>query len=179
MLLNLIFQLRQMIYEGPLIRRLVSYEYNGRKYYQVSHCSLPTSKHTILIEQNHHTNTGMIDMSPQWLRDSFFGQCMRHICKPVWCEYPEESAGWMEAANFHNLSSQNEKSIRVEWYSDTDEENPQSWSQAKKAFVTGVIGAYSFVVYMSAPIYTPGENSFMDEFHVSSAEAALGLAIYV
>jgi DHA1 family multidrug resistance protein-like MFS transporter len=118
-------------------------------------------------------------MNTQWLRDSFFGQCIRHICKPAWSEYPEEEPGWIEATDFDKNPSQNEKIIRVEWYSDTDEENPRNWTQAKKAFVTGVIGAYSFVVYMSAPIYTPGENSFIEEFHVSNAEAALGLAIYV
>lgn len=118
-------------------------------------------------------------MGIEWLRDSFTGQCLRQICKPSWAEYPEESTGWIEESNPERAHSQNEKTFNVDWYSSSDEENPKNWSQAKKAFVTSVIGAYSFVVYMSAPIYTPGEDSFIEEFAVSNAEAALGLAIYV
>lgn len=42
-----------------------------------------------------------------------------------------------------------------------------------------VIGAYSFVVYMAAPTYTPSENVFREEFGANGAEDSLGLALYV
>ncbi|KAJ5102524.1 hypothetical protein N7532_003053 [Penicillium argentinense] len=117
-------------------------------------------------------------MKLQWLRDSFFGQCVRHFWTPSWAKYPEESANWLEECKFDS-ADQHQKTIHVNWYSENDEDNPQLWPQAKKAFVAGVIGAYSFVVYMSAPIYTPSESAFMEEFHASNSEASLGLALYV
>lgn len=49
-----------------------------------------------------------------------------------------------------------------------------------KESICGVyIGAYSFVVYMAAPIYTASENAFREEFGVNGAEGSLGLALYV
>lgn len=45
-------------------------------------------------------------------------------------------------------SSNTNNTILVDWYSDDDKENPQNWSQSKKAFVAFVIGAYSFVVHL-------------------------------
>ncbi|CAG7983359.1 unnamed protein product [Penicillium salamii] len=110
-----------------------------------------------------------------WLRDSFLGQCLRPLCKPSWLRYKEENLGyWQEY-----LQPESEKTVPVEWYSENDEENPQNWSESKKAFVLFTIGIYSFVVYMAAPIYTPSENAFIDEFGVNNAEASLGLALYV
>lgn len=69
--------------------------------------------------------------------------------------------------------------ILVDWYSDDDKENPHNWSRSKKAFVAFVIGAYNFVVYMAASIYTPSENAFREEFGVNGAEGSLGLSLYV
>jgi DHA1 family multidrug resistance protein-like MFS transporter len=114
-------------------------------------------------------------MPLQWLRDSFVGQSLRQFCKISCLKYNEEHPHWH---CFDNKALQDEKTIRVEWSPD-DEENPHNWSPIKKAFVLFVIGAYSFVVYMSAPIYTPSENAFIEEFGVNNAEAALGLALYV
>ncbi|KAJ6083058.1 hypothetical protein N7467_007193 [Penicillium canescens] len=114
-------------------------------------------------------------MPLQWLRDSFVGQTLRQFCKISCLKYNEEHPHWH---CFDNKALQDEKTIRVEWSPD-DEENPHNWSPIKKAFVLFVIGAYSFVVYMSAPIYTPSENAFIEEFGVNNAEAALGLALYV
>ncbi|KAL4787692.1 major facilitator superfamily domain-containing protein [Aspergillus varians] len=114
-------------------------------------------------------------MPIQWLRDSFLGQTLRLIYKPAWLTYREEEADWQEKP----IPLHNENTARVDWYSADDEENPHNWSQAKKAFVLTVIGTYSFVVYMSAPIYTPSAEAFIDEFHVNNAEASLGLALYV
>lgn len=114
-------------------------------------------------------------MPLHWLRDSFLGQCLRQFYKPSWLKYNEESHDFDWQGNFQP----NKKSIPVEWYPENDEENPQNWSEPKKAFVLLVIGIYSFVVYMSAPIYTPSENAFIEEFGVNNAEASLGLALYV
>ncbi|OJJ78824.1 MFS transporter [Aspergillus glaucus CBS 516.65] len=108
------------------------------------------------------------------LRDSFLGQCLRQFWRPSWLKYPEEDLQWQPT-----FASNAEKTILVEWHSDHDEENPQNWSQLKKAFILLVIGIYSFVVYMAAPIYTPSEDAFIEEFGVNNAEASLGLALYV
>lgn len=114
-------------------------------------------------------------MPLQWLRDSFFGQCLRQLYKPSWLRYNEEGLDFWQGSFQPNT----EKTIPVEWYAETDEENPQNWSRTKKGFVLFTIGIYSFVVYMAAPIYTPSENAFIDEFGVNNAEASLGLALYV
>lgn len=114
-------------------------------------------------------------MPLQWLRDSFLGQNLRYICKPSWLKYEEEHLYYWQGAP----KSHSEKTIPVEWHSENDEENPQNWSDPKKAFVLSTIGIYSFVVYMAAPIYTPSENAFIDEFGVNNAEASLGLALYM
>ncbi|KAF9886504.1 hypothetical protein FE257_011411 [Aspergillus nanangensis] len=110
-----------------------------------------------------------------WLRDSSAGYLLRLAYKPSWLAYDEEQADWK--ANQKPL--ENQTIIQVNWYSAEDEDNPHNWSQAKKAFVLTVIGAYSFVVYLSAPIYTPSTNAFIDEFNVNHAEASLGLALYI
>lgn len=67
----------------------------------------------------------------------------------------------------------------VDWYSEDDVDNPMNWSQWKKAWVVLVIGLYTFVVYMAAPIYSPSVDAFMAEYGVNSAEGSLGLALYM
>ncbi|KAJ5749186.1 uncharacterized protein N7511_010882 [Penicillium nucicola] len=114
-------------------------------------------------------------MPLQWLRDSFLGQALRQFYKTPCLTYKEERH---DRQDIEDKVLPNRKTVLVEWDTN-DEENPQNWSSIKKAFVLIVIGAYSFVVYMSAPIYTPSENAFIEEFDVNNAEAALGLALYV
>ncbi|KAL4882158.1 major facilitator superfamily domain-containing protein [Aspergillus karnatakaensis] len=118
-------------------------------------------------------------MQTQWLRDSFFGQCLRSFDKKSWLAYPEELPSWEATFDDKDLPFDSDNTIHVDWYSADDEENPHNWSPGKKAFVLGVIGAYSFVVYMAAAIYSSSQTAFVDEFHVNNAEGALGLAIYV
>lgn len=119
-------------------------------------------------------------MTTECVRDSFIGQCLRQISnKPSWLKYDEEHIGCCPKEQERKYDDDSKNTILVDWYSDDDKENPRNWSQTKKAFVTSVIGAYSFVVYMSAPIYTPSENAFISEFGVNAAEASLGLALYV
>ncbi|KAL6233600.1 hypothetical protein BDW75DRAFT_241829 [Aspergillus navahoensis] len=118
-------------------------------------------------------------MHVQWLRDSCLGRALRRVYRPSWLSYPEERASWREIIDDKVPPAYNDSTTLVEWYSRDDEENPHNWTQKKKAFVLAVISAYSFVVYMSAPIYAPSENSFVAEFNVSKAKASLGLALYV
>ncbi|KAI9037602.1 MFS transporter [Aspergillus affinis] len=116
-------------------------------------------------------------MAAKCVRDSFIGEFLRLIGKPSWLKYDEEHPQWQ--SKFDCEKADDDQTIPVDWYSEDDAENPRNWSQAKKAFVPFVIGIYSFVVYMAAPIYTPSEDAFIQEFDVNKAEAALGLAIYV
>lgn len=54
--------------------------------------------------------------------------------------------------------------IVCDWYSDDDPENPQNWTRVKKLWVVANIAACSFVVYMSAPIWTPSTEAFILEY---------------
>lgn len=69
--------------------------------------------------------------------------------------------------------------ILVDWYTSDDPENPQNWSQKKKAFVIGIICMYTFAVYIGSAIYTSSEFGVMEEFGVSGTRASLGLSLYV
>lgn len=118
-------------------------------------------------------------MLAEAVRDSFLGQTIRQVHIPSWLRYDEEQTEWQAPAKLSDPTHDDGKPILVDWYGETDKEDPQNWSQLKKAFVLLVIGAYSFVVYMAAPIYTPSVNAFREEFNVNGAEGSLGLAIYV
>ena len=69
--------------------------------------------------------------------------------------------------------------ILVDWYYSDDPENPQNWSNLRRAMVTLVICIYTFVVYMSSAIYTTSEQGVMERFGVSETKAALGLSLFV
>lgn len=118
-------------------------------------------------------------MGCQWLRDSLLGQLLRLVLTSSCLNYQEEEFQWHESFTSTQAPAEKGDVYKVDWYSSHDEENPHNWSQLKKAFVLTVIGCYSFVVYLSAPIYTPSEDAFIEEFDVNSAEASLGLALYV
>ena len=68
--------------------------------------------------------------------------------------------------------------ILVDWYSTSDQENPQNWSQKKKAFASGLVCLYTLAVYMGSAIYTPSEEGVMKRFGVGPEVASLGLALY-
>ncbi|KYK57107.1 hypothetical protein DCS_04114 [Drechmeria coniospora] len=70
-------------------------------------------------------------------------------------------------------------SITVDWYEINDADNPQNWSDGKRAVVTLIICLYTFVVYTSSAIYTSSTQGVMEEFKVSQLEATLGLSLYV
>ncbi|CAN8102855.1 unnamed protein product [Discula destructiva] len=69
--------------------------------------------------------------------------------------------------------------ILVDWYYTDDPDNPQNWSNARRATVTTIICLYTFVVYMSSAIYTTSEPGVREEFGVSKVQGALGLALFV
>ncbi|KGO66723.1 Major facilitator superfamily domain, general substrate transporter [Penicillium italicum] len=70
-------------------------------------------------------------------------------------------------------------SILVDWYYTDDSENPQNWSNRKRALITIVICLYTFVVYTTSAIYTSSTEGIMKEFGVSTLIATLGLSLYV
>ena len=69
--------------------------------------------------------------------------------------------------------------ILVDWYTTDDPENPQNWGKWKKAYVSFIIGAYTFIVYGASAIYTSAEPFVMEKFGVGTSKAALGLSVYV
>ncbi|KAI1208052.1 major facilitator superfamily transporter [Annulohypoxylon truncatum] len=69
--------------------------------------------------------------------------------------------------------------ILVDWYYTDDPDNPQNWSNLRRAMVAFIICLYTFVVYTSSAIYTTSSEGVMQEFGVNATEASLGLALFV
>jgi len=69
--------------------------------------------------------------------------------------------------------------VLVDWYTTDDKENPQNWSQGKKAWTAFLVCAYTFVVYASSSIYVSSTLLVMERFGVGEFKASLGLALYV
>lgn len=69
--------------------------------------------------------------------------------------------------------------ILVDWYATDDPENPQNWSQGKKAVTALQICLYTLAFYMGSAIYTPSEVPIIKIFGVSQEVASLGLSLYV
>jgi DHA1 family multidrug resistance protein-like MFS transporter len=69
--------------------------------------------------------------------------------------------------------------ILVDWYTTDDPENPQNWSQGKKAVTAMQICLYTLAFYMGSAIYTPSEPPIMEIFGVGQEVASLGLSLYV
>lgn len=89
----------------------------------------------------------------------------------------------------------------VDWYSETDQENPyvpvlptchpdnrladassKNWPTSYKAFVALQMALLTFAVYVGSAIYTAGisgPNSIMEEFDVSMTTALVGLTVFV
>jgi MFS transporter, DHA1 family, multidrug resistance protein len=69
--------------------------------------------------------------------------------------------------------------ILVDWYSTTDEANPQNWSHTKKAIVVLQIYFYTLAVYIGSAIITPSQPYIEHKFGISAEVASLGLSMYV
>ena len=102
--------------------------------------------------------------------------------------YPEEIPAFKYQAENETVSSEDKsepglvhasRTVLCDWYTCDDPENPHNWSSAKKLWVTANIAACAFVVYMSAPIWTPSHEMFMEEFSTSYEYTSLGLGLFV
>lgn len=69
--------------------------------------------------------------------------------------------------------------ILVDWYTTDDPANPQNWTSGKRAFVTFLLCAYTWVVYTGSSIYAASEGGVMSQFSVNETEAVLPLSLYV
>ncbi|PPQ86530.1 hypothetical protein CVT25_007181 [Psilocybe cyanescens] len=67
----------------------------------------------------------------------------------------------------------------VDWYDETDQDNPQNWSLNKRIFVLGLVSLLTFSVYIGSAIYTPSIPGIIEHFNVSKTTATLGLSLYV
>jgi len=68
--------------------------------------------------------------------------------------------------------------LLVGWYGPDDPENPQNWPSSLKTMIISQMCLLNFAVYLGSSIYTPGELSFIQEFHVSEVVATLGLSLF-
>lgn len=131
------------------------------------------------------------------IRESPTGQLIRLI-SPSSLPYPEETPGFSEKAastnghhhllehclnNNHNdgtvEDADESRTILCTWRGESDPDNPLNWRKAKKLLVVVTVATCSFVVYMTAPIWTPGQEAFAEEFGTNHAYSSLGLALFV
>jgi hypothetical protein len=71
------------------------------------------------------------------------------------------------------------KTILCDWNGDEDPENPCNWSRLRKLFVVANVAFCSFVVYGTAPIWTPSTEAFMSEYGTDHEYTSLGLSLFV
>ena len=71
------------------------------------------------------------------------------------------------------------KHIICDWNGDDDPENPRNWPRARKLFVVANVAFCSFVVYGTAPIWTPSTEAFMSEYGTGHEYTSLGLSLFV
>lgn len=69
--------------------------------------------------------------------------------------------------------------ILVGWYSADDSDNPYNWSFAAKLLVYIEVCLFTFVVYMSAAIFSAAAGEFTHHFGTTHTVSSLGLALYV
>ena len=69
--------------------------------------------------------------------------------------------------------------ILVDWYTTDDPENPQNWSQGKKAATASQICLYTLAFYMGSAIYTPSAPYLQEIYGVGLEVTSLGLSLYV
>ena len=65
------------------------------------------------------------------------------------------------------------------WNGEEDPENPRNWLRARKLFVVANVAFCSFVVYGTAPIWTPSTEAFMAEYGTGHEYTSLGLSLFV
>ncbi|KAL1591776.1 hypothetical protein SLS60_011775 [Paraconiothyrium brasiliense] len=67
----------------------------------------------------------------------------------------------------------------VTWYSQTDQENPQNWSKAKKLWIGAIILLYTLSAYIGASLYTSAIPTMREMWGLSNLAVSVGLSIYV
>ncbi|KAL9080494.1 MAG: hypothetical protein Q9157_000728 [Trypethelium eluteriae] len=82
------------------------------------------------------------------------------------------------AASQRHVTEDGQEIQLVDWYSPDDPENPQNWSSRWKNLIIFQMCILNFAVYIASSIYTPGEESFMQEFGASETVATLGLSLF-
>ncbi|GFF52552.1 MFS transporter, putative [Aspergillus udagawae] len=146
-------------------------------------------------------------MSAFGVRDAPFGQLCRLALGPRVFRYPDEQEGFEyqpaeetppEAPTPEEHSDSTDTNADVEkaapvpspgqsksgyqtvgWYSDSDPENPQVWSLAKKTITFTQICLLTFAVYCGSAIITPAQPVFVEVFGVGVQESSLALSMYV
>lgn len=69
--------------------------------------------------------------------------------------------------------------ILVDWFSADDPDNPQNWSFAAKLLVYIEVCLFTFMVYMSAAVFSAASGEFEYSFGTTRTVSSLGLALYV
>ncbi|KAF2112793.1 major facilitator superfamily domain-containing protein [Lophiotrema nucula] len=77
------------------------------------------------------------------------------------------------------LTTTDDGTVLIGWYSNDDEGNPQNWSNMKKYLVGLLICFTTFAFYLGSSIYTPAQAQLMEEFGASQPVASLGMALYI
>ena len=85
----------------------------------------------------------------------------------------------LESNQPHTPVDLDAKTILCDWNGDDDPENPRGWSRARKLFVVANVAFCSFVVYGTAPIWTPSTEAFMSEYGTGHEYTSLGLSLFV
>lgn len=142
------------------------------------------SRHHTILKSDSRPEAGLsfTSISPEMdiIRESVTGLIIRQVTKRC-LRYPEEDlVSLQESGRWKELNCCDENdTIPCEWDGDDDPANPLNWRPCKKALVIVTIVCYALVVYMSAPIWTPGEDKFREEFGTGYEYTELGLALYV
>lgn len=77
------------------------------------------------------------------------------------------------------LPDQGHDYILVDWYSETDPENPQNWGNFKKIWIIMAIGSLTLSLYMGSSLYTPAVPIMMEELNTTHVKALLPLTTFI
>jgi hypothetical protein len=91
----------------------------------------------------------------------------------------DDSESQLDSDHPHNPVDIDPKTIICDWNGDDDPENPHNWSRVRKLFVVANVAFCSFVVYATAPIWTPSTEAFMTEYGTGHEYTSLGLSLFV
>lgn len=75
--------------------------------------------------------------------------------------------------------SKEENDLLVQWGTDYDAENPQTWSTMKKAIVLGIICSGALCVTCASSVVSSAYSGIEEELGVSKEVAILGLSLFV